>query len=112
LVACLELGPQLDAYPSALSVGQQQRASIGRALAHHPALLLADEPTSALDPRLADRVLSLLLDMANEIGTAVVLATHEQTRVQALGLRRLDAQVADSTDTRAGAHAVFTEPHS
>jgi len=110
LVDCLELGPFLNAYPSALSVGQQQRASIGRALAHRPALLLADEPTSALDPRLADRVLSLLLDMANEIGTAVLLATHEQGRVQALGLRRLDAQVADSTNSRTGAHAVFTEP--
>lgn len=112
LVDTLELAGLLDAYPAALSVGQQQRASIGRALAHRPALLLADEPTSALDPRLADRVLSLLLDLAARSGTSVVLATHERGRVEALGLRRLDAQDADSADTPGGAHARFTEPRT
>lgn len=98
LVDRLEIGSLLDAHPSRLSVGQQQRASIGRALAHSPVLLLADEPTSALDPRLADRALTLLLDLAGELGTAVVIATHEHERVHALGLRRLDARVLRADD--------------
>ena len=100
LVERLEIGALLDALPGRLSVGQQQRVSIGRALAHAPDLLLADEPTSALDPRLAGRVLTLLLDLAAELGTAVVIATHEHERVRALGLRRLDAQAL--SEDRAG----------
>jgi putative ABC transport system ATP-binding protein len=108
LVEHLELGPLLGALPARLSVGQQQRASIGRALAHRPALLLADEPTSALDPRLAERVLALLLESAAEAGTAVVLATHEQSRVRALGLRELKAETVElNADGTAG--AVFSE---
>lgn len=103
LIERLEIGPLLDAHPRRLSVGQQQRASIGRALAHAPTLLLADEPTSALDPRLAGRVLTLLLDLAAELGTAVVIATHEHERVHALGLHRLDARLMGADGDNSGA---------
>jgi putative ABC transport system ATP-binding protein len=109
ILECLEIGPLLQAYPAALSVGQRQRVSIGRALAHRPALLLADEPTSALDPRLAERVLSLLLDLARHAGTAVVLATHEHERVRSLGLRRLVAGIGPHAQGE-GASACFLEP--
>jgi len=109
LIEQLELEPLLQVLPARLSVGQQQRASIGRALAHRPALLLADEPTSALDPSLAGRVLALLLDSAAEAGTAVVIATHEQERMRALGLRELKAEVIESTAGDAGARARFSE---
>ncbi|UHD15873.1 ABC transporter ATP-binding protein [Thiocapsa bogorovii] len=98
LVAALEIGALLDRRPAQLSVGQQQRVSIGRALAHGPALVLADEPSSALDPRLADRVLGLLRDLAVESGAAVVVATHEQARVRALGLREIRARPLDAPD--------------
>jgi len=95
LIEGLEIGHLLDKRPGELSIGQQQRASVGRALAHEPALLLADEPSSALDPRLAEKVLGLLLDLAEHLGTAVVIATHEQARVRALGLRELRAALWD-----------------
>jgi putative ABC transport system ATP-binding protein len=98
LVAALEIGSLLDRRPVQLSVGQQQRVAIGRALAHGPALVLADEPSSALDPRLADRVLGLLRDLAVESGAAVVIATHEQGRVRALGLREIRARPLDAPD--------------
>lgn len=98
LVAALEIGVLLDRRPAQLSVGQQQRVAIGRALAHGPALVLADEPSSALDPRLADRVLGLLRDLAVESGAAVVIATHEQGRVRALGLREIRARPLDAPD--------------
>jgi putative ABC transport system ATP-binding protein len=98
LVTALEIGSLLDRRPAQLSVGQQQRVAIGRALAHGPALVLADEPSSALDPRLADRVLGLLRDLAVESGAAVVIATHEQGRVRALGLREVRARPLDAPD--------------
>ncbi|MFB1491012.1 MULTISPECIES: ABC transporter ATP-binding protein [unclassified Thiocapsa] len=98
LVAALEIGALLDRRPAQLSVGQQQRVAIGRALAHGPALVLADEPSSALDPRLADLVLGLLRDLAVESGAAVVIATHEQGRVRALGLREIRARPLDAPD--------------
>ena len=87
----LEILHLLDKKPAQLSVGQHQRAAIGRALAHRPALLLADEPTSALDPRLADNVIDLLIDLVERLGTAAVLATHELARARALGLREIRA---------------------
>ena len=98
LLAALEIGALLDRRPAQLSVGQQQRVAIGRALAHGPDLVLADEPSSALDPRLADRVLGLLRDLAVESGAAVVIATHEQGRVRALGLREVRARPLDAPD--------------
>jgi putative ABC transport system ATP-binding protein len=85
----LDVGPFLHKKPRQLAVGQQQRASIVRALAHGPALVLADEPTSALDPDLGDAVMALLLEQARDYGISVVLATHEIDRVEALGIGRL-----------------------
>lgn len=97
----LKLGPLLRKKPAQLSIGQYQRASIARALAHRPRLLLADEPTSALDPRLGDEVVSMLLDVAGRLGTGVVLATHEQALVRALGLREVRAEpLADALGSR------------
>lgn len=98
LTMALEIAPLLDRRPAQLSIGQQQRVSIGRALAHGPALVLADEPSSALDPRLADRVLGLLRDLAVESGAAVVIATHEQRRVRELGLSEIRARPWDEPD--------------
>lgn len=87
MIERLEIGSKLHKKPQELSVGEQQRASIVRALAHRPALVLADEPTSALDPGLGDRVMELLLEQARAHGIAVLIATHEVERVDQLGLR-------------------------
>lgn len=85
----LKIRDYLHKKPHALSVGEQQRASIVRALAHQPALVLADEPTSALDPGLGDRVMELFLEQAKSHGVAVLIATHEVERVADLGLRTI-----------------------
>jgi putative ABC transport system ATP-binding protein len=92
LVARLGLGKLLDRRPAQLSIGQQQRVAIGRALAHRPALVLADEPTSALDPRLADEVMALLIELIDSSDAGAVLATHERARVEDMGLRAFRAQ--------------------
>ena len=63
-------------YPAQLSGGQQQRIGIARALAMKPDLILFDEPTSALDPELIGEVLQVMLDIAQE-GTTMVVVTHE-----------------------------------
>ena len=76
LVERLELAALLDRYPEQLSVGQQQRVALGRALALRPPLLLADEPTGSLDERSADQVLALLLDLLEGSSTSLLLVTH------------------------------------
>ena len=64
------------AYPSQLSGGQQQRVAIARALAMNPKIMLFDEPTSALDPEMIKEVLDVMLDLARE-GMTMVVVTHE-----------------------------------
>ena len=65
------------AYPAELSGGQQQRVAIARALAMEPKVLLFDEPTSALDPEMIKEVLDVMLELAKEEGTTMVVVTHE-----------------------------------
>jgi octopine/nopaline transport system ATP-binding protein len=65
-----------NAYPAHLSGGQQQRAAIARALAMHPRVLLFDEPTSALDPELVGEVLRVMVALAAE-GRTMLVVTHE-----------------------------------
>lgn len=63
-------------YPSQLSGGQQQRVAIARALNMHPKIMLFDEPTSALDPEMIQEVLDVMIDLAHE-GITMVVVTHE-----------------------------------
>jgi len=65
-----------DAYPGQLSGGQQQRVAIARALAMNPKIMLFDEPTSALDPEMIKEVLDVMLQLAKE-GMTMVVVTHE-----------------------------------
>ncbi len=65
-----------DVYPGQLSGGQQQRVAIARALAMNPKIMLFDEPTSALDPEMIKEVLDVMLDLAKE-GMTMVVVTHE-----------------------------------
>ena len=76
LVDTLGLKQRLNHRPNELSGGQQQRVAIARALAMKPEIMLFDEPTSALDPELVGEVLNVMLDLAKE-GMTMVVVTHE-----------------------------------
>lgn len=78
LLEQLDLKEQLNKLPSQLSIGQQQRVSIARALINEPKLLLADEPTSSLDDDNAYIVADMLSALAKQYGTALVIVTHDQ----------------------------------
>jgi ABC-type polar amino acid transport system ATPase subunit len=67
---------QADKHPAQLSGGQQQRVAIARALAMQPKIMLFDEPTSALDPEMIKEVLDVMLDLAKE-GMTMVVVSHE-----------------------------------
>jgi polar amino acid transport system ATP-binding protein len=75
-LAKVGIGEKWDSYPSQLSGGQQQRVAIARALAMDPKIMLFDEPTSALDPEMIKGVLDVMLDLAKE-GMTMVVVSHE-----------------------------------
>jgi glutamate transport system ATP-binding protein len=70
------VGHQAEKYPAQLSGGQQQRVAIARALAMEPKVMLFDEPTSALDPEMIKEVLDVMVDLAQQ-GMTMVVVTHE-----------------------------------
>jgi putative ABC transport system ATP-binding protein len=79
-----QLGGKL---PEELSGGQAQRVAVARVLACRPSLILADEPTGQLDHEAGDRVVSVLLEAAEELGAALLVATHDPTVSKRLGKR-------------------------
>lgn len=68
--------------PFEMSGGEQQRVDIARALLNSPKLILADEPTGNLDPETSDEIMQLLIHIARDYGTAVVMATHDYIVIQ------------------------------
>ncbi len=87
LLARLGLATKLDQPTHRLSLGEQQRVSIARAVLNRPQLLLADEPTSALDDHNATEVIDLLADTAWEAEAALVIVTHDQRLKERFGNR-------------------------
>jgi polar amino acid transport system ATP-binding protein len=78
LLAKVGLADKADVWPAQLSGGQQQRVAIARALAMQPAVMLFDEPTSALDPETIGEVLSVMMRLADE-GMTMIVVTHEMS---------------------------------
>lgn len=72
----VKIPEQADKYPAQLSGGQQQRVAIARALCMNPRVMLFDEPTSALDPEMIKEVLDVMIELAQE-GMTMIVVTHE-----------------------------------
>lgn len=77
LLTFINLKDRADSYPAQLSGGQQQRVAIARAIARKPEILLSDEGTSALDPKNTKQVLELLKKISTELGTTIIMITHQ-----------------------------------
>jgi len=85
----LELGRFRAQFPAQLSGGQQQRVAIARALASNPDILLCDEPTGALDSKMSHKIMSLLLDINNDMNKTVIIITHDEELAK-LGHRQIN----------------------
>lgn len=99
-----------DAYPNKLSGGQKQRVAIARALCMNPEIMLFDEPTSALDPEMIKEVLQVMMDLAEQ-GMTMIVVTHEMGFARKVGTRVvfLEAgQVVEETPSE----EFFTSPKS
>ena len=76
------LSERMNYYPRQLSIGQQQRVAVARALANRPKLVLADEPTGNLDPKNGQKALSLLKELCQENGSSLLLVSHEEKVIE------------------------------
>ena len=88
LLQWVGLAEQIEARPSTLSGGQKQRVAIARAVIGRPDLLLADEPTGSVDDAIAIRLMHLFEEL-NKLGTAIILATHNEALVARFNHPRL-----------------------
>jgi putative ABC transport system ATP-binding protein len=101
LLVRVGLGDRGHHYPAQLSGGEQQRVAVARAFAHRPRLLFADEPTGNLDAANGANVIALLGELNHELGTTLVLVTHDPelaSRARRV-LRLRDGAVATDTET-------------
>ncbi|MGD9868399.1 MAG: amino acid ABC transporter ATP-binding protein [Hyphomicrobiales bacterium] len=99
---------QANKYPGQLSGGQQQRVAIARALCMNPKIMLFDEPTSALDPEMIKEVLDVMIDLAHE-GMTMLVVTHEMGFAREVANRVIfmdDGQIIEQDEPE----AFFTRP--
>jgi cell division transport system ATP-binding protein len=78
--------------PFELSGGEQQRVDIARALLNSPKIILADEPTGNLDPETSDEIMNLLFLISKDIGTSVIMATHDYIVIQKFAARMVKTE--------------------
>ncbi|HEU4902983.1 MAG TPA: ATP-binding cassette domain-containing protein [Flavisolibacter sp.] len=90
--------------PFEMSGGEQQRVDIARALLNSPKLILADEPTGNLDPETSDEIMNLLIHIARDYGTSVVMATHDYIVIQKYPARMVKTENGKVIDNASIVH--------
>lgn len=99
-----------DAYPNKLSGGQKQRVAIARALCMNPEIMLFDEPTSALDPEMIKEVLQVMMDLAAQ-GMTMIVVTHEMGFARKVGTRVVFLEAGHVVE-ESSSEEFFTNPKS
>ncbi|MVX55725.1 ATP-binding cassette domain-containing protein [Parasutterella sp. NM82_D38] len=110
LLARVGLEKQASKFPAQLSGGQQQRVAIARSLAMDPVCMLFDEPTSALDPEMINEVLDVMIGLAKE-GMTMMVVTHEMGFARKVANRVLFMDAGEIVE-QAPAEEFFTKPRS
>lgn len=101
----VELSHKGKNYPNELSGGEQQRVALARALVNNPRMIIADEPTGNIDPRLSVEIMQLLADV-NELGTTIVVVTHEKSLVDTMGKRVITLEKGEIVSDRVGGYVL------
>ena len=100
----------IERLPQELSVGQQKKIAIARALLNDPPVIIADEPTANLDVKSAKEIMQIFFRL-NQMGTTIILATHDSTMVNSLRHRTLELKngelIRDDPD---GGYSRFSDP--
>jgi putative ABC transport system ATP-binding protein len=104
----VSLGARLRHRPSELSGGEQQRASLARALINQPRILLADEPTGNLDSRTGTEIMNLIREFNEALGMTIVMVTHERTLAERYARRMIFLADGKLVDDQANAAAEVT----
>jgi putative ABC transport system ATP-binding protein len=101
LLARVGLGGRGHHYPTQLSGGEQQRVAVARAFVHSPSILFADEPTGNLDAATGGRIVELLTELNRELGTTLILVTHDPDLAAQSGriIRLADGRVVSDEAT-------------
>jgi oligopeptide/dipeptide ABC transporter ATP-binding protein len=110
LVGIPEPARRVHEYPHQLSGGMRQRAMIAMALSCNPKVLIADEPTTALDVTIEAQILDLMRNLQSELGTAVILITHDLGVVAEMA-RKVVVMYAGKVVEQAPVEAIFAEPN-
>jgi len=107
LLGRVGLGDRGHHYPAQLSGGEQQRVALARAFSHRPKVLFADEPTGNLDAVTGARVIELMAELNREVGTTLVLVTHDQGLAARAGrvIRLRDGEVVSDSEPQENAAA-------
>ncbi|MCI9482998.1 MAG: cell division ATP-binding protein FtsE [Clostridiaceae bacterium] len=104
------LTDKMDVRPQELSGGEQQRVAIARALVNNPRLIIADEPTGNLDPARSLELMTLF-EKINELGTTILIVTHEKELVDKFEKRVIVINNGEIISDQTGGYYEYEEPH-